>query len=225
MTCGHCTAAVTEEIASCRCPGGQHRPERRRHLRRARDQRVRSRRDRRTRGRRRGGLRAGGVMSRAAALRLGAFAGALALAFGAAFAIGSAVDPIAAADPAPAQAHGTRMGWMAAGSRARRGRATARARGVRRRLHVGPGDDVVLVRREDPAAVHDPGPRRQAGHAVHQDAREGPAPDRGPARPVRLPPRASDAGRGRHLEHPVHLHRGGHLARVRRLPAGRPDRS
>ncbi len=40
-------------------------------------------------------------MSRAVALRLGAFAGALALAFGAAFAIGSAVDPIAAADTAP----------------------------------------------------------------------------------------------------------------------------
>ncbi|MFI5736669.1 hypothetical protein ACIA49_41510 [Kribbella sp. NPDC051587] len=40
-------------------------------------------------------------MTRAVALRLGAFAGALALAFGAAFAIGSAVDPVAAADPAP----------------------------------------------------------------------------------------------------------------------------
>ncbi|GAB3937001.1 hypothetical protein GCM10029976_049410 [Kribbella albertanoniae] len=40
-------------------------------------------------------------MSRAVALRLGAFAGALALAFAAAFAIGSAVDPVAAADPAP----------------------------------------------------------------------------------------------------------------------------
>ena len=53
-------------------------------------------------------------MSRAAALRLGAFAGALALAFGAAFAIGSAVDPVAAADPAPAPAHGTEeMGGMA----------------------------------------------------------------------------------------------------------------
>lgn len=39
-------------------------------------------------------------MNRAAALRLGAFAGALALAFGAAFAIGSAVDPIAAAGTA-----------------------------------------------------------------------------------------------------------------------------
>ena len=53
-------------------------------------------------------------MSGAAALRLGAFAGALALAFGAAFAIGSAVDPVAAADPAPAQAHGNEeMGGMA----------------------------------------------------------------------------------------------------------------
>ena len=40
-------------------------------------------------------------MSGAVALRLGAFAGALALAFAGAFAIGSAVDPIAAADPAP----------------------------------------------------------------------------------------------------------------------------
>ncbi|MET7283413.1 hypothetical protein ABZS29_34625 [Kribbella sp. NPDC005582] len=40
-------------------------------------------------------------MSRAVALRLGVFAGALALAFGAAYAIGSAVDPIAAAEPAP----------------------------------------------------------------------------------------------------------------------------
>ncbi|MFK4084365.1 hypothetical protein ACI2LF_09675 [Kribbella sp. NPDC020789] len=39
-------------------------------------------------------------MSRAVALRLGAFAGALALAFGVAFAIGSAVEPVAAADPA-----------------------------------------------------------------------------------------------------------------------------
>lgn len=38
-------------------------------------------------------------MSRAAALRLGAFAGVLALAFGAAYGIGSAVDPIAAAEP------------------------------------------------------------------------------------------------------------------------------
>jgi hypothetical protein len=52
-------------------------------------------------------------VSRAAAFRLGAFAGALALAFGAAFAIGSAVDPVAAADPAPAPAHGTQaMGGM-----------------------------------------------------------------------------------------------------------------
>ncbi|TCM46984.1 hypothetical protein [Kribbella sp. VKM Ac-2568] len=40
-------------------------------------------------------------MTGAVALRLGAFAGALALAFAGAFAIGSAVDPIAAADPAP----------------------------------------------------------------------------------------------------------------------------
>jgi hypothetical protein len=39
-------------------------------------------------------------VSRAAALRLGAFAGVLALAFGAAYGIGSAVDPIAAAEPA-----------------------------------------------------------------------------------------------------------------------------
>ncbi|MFI5714153.1 hypothetical protein [Kribbella sp. NPDC051620] len=41
-------------------------------------------------------------MTRAVAVRLGAFAGALALAFAAAFALGSAVDPVAAADPAPA---------------------------------------------------------------------------------------------------------------------------
>ena len=40
-------------------------------------------------------------MTRAVALRLGAFAGVLALAFAGAFAIGSAADPIAAADPAP----------------------------------------------------------------------------------------------------------------------------
>jgi hypothetical protein len=40
-------------------------------------------------------------MRRAVALRLGAYAGALALAFGAAFALGSAIDPVAAADPAP----------------------------------------------------------------------------------------------------------------------------
>ncbi|TDU88872.1 hypothetical protein EV138_2424 [Kribbella voronezhensis] len=39
-------------------------------------------------------------MTRAVALRLGAYAGALALAFAGAFALGSAVDPIAAADPA-----------------------------------------------------------------------------------------------------------------------------
>jgi hypothetical protein len=39
-------------------------------------------------------------VSRAVALRLGAYAGALALAFAGAFAVGSAVDPIAAADPA-----------------------------------------------------------------------------------------------------------------------------
>ena len=44
-------------------------------------------------------------MSRAAALRLGAFAGALALAFGAAFAIGSALEPIAAANTPAAPAH------------------------------------------------------------------------------------------------------------------------
>ncbi|MGW6279808.1 hypothetical protein [Kribbella sp. NPDC055071] len=49
-------------------------------------------------------------MRRAAALRLGAFAGALALAFGAAYAIGSAVDPIAAATPA--QGEGTGMAEM-----------------------------------------------------------------------------------------------------------------
>ncbi|MEU4193538.1 hypothetical protein AB0E69_16685 [Kribbella sp. NPDC026611] len=42
-------------------------------------------------------------MNRAVALRLGAFAGALVLAFAAAYGIGSAVDPIAAADT-PAQA-------------------------------------------------------------------------------------------------------------------------
>jgi hypothetical protein len=40
-------------------------------------------------------------MSRAVAIRLGAFAGAVALAFAGAFALGSAVDPVAAADPAP----------------------------------------------------------------------------------------------------------------------------
>ncbi|TWD81618.1 hypothetical protein FB561_2734 [Kribbella amoyensis] len=50
-------------------------------------------------------------MSRAVALRLGAFAGALALAFAGAFAIGSAVDPVAAADPAP-KAESTGMGEM-----------------------------------------------------------------------------------------------------------------
>jgi hypothetical protein len=52
-------------------------------------------------------------VSRAAALRLGAFAGALALAFGAAFGIGSAIDPIAAADDTSgAAAHGEEMGGM-----------------------------------------------------------------------------------------------------------------
>ena len=55
-------------------------------------------------------------MSRAAALRLGAFAGAVALAFGAAFGIGSAIEPIAAADDTSAaagtQSHGEEMGGM-----------------------------------------------------------------------------------------------------------------
>ena len=52
-------------------------------------------------------------MSRAAALRLGAFAGAVALAFGAAFGIGSAIEPIAAADDtSAAPAHGEEMGGM-----------------------------------------------------------------------------------------------------------------
>jgi hypothetical protein len=53
-------------------------------------------------------------VNRAAALRLGAFAGALALAFGAAFGIGSAIDPIAAADDGTsgAPAHGEEMGGM-----------------------------------------------------------------------------------------------------------------
>jgi len=51
-------------------------------------------------------------VNRAVALRLGAFAGALALAFGAAFAIGTAVDPIAAADTTTAPAHGEEMGGM-----------------------------------------------------------------------------------------------------------------
>ncbi|WP_432887586.1 hypothetical protein ACQPYH_05675 [Kribbella sp. CA-245084] len=50
-------------------------------------------------------------MSRAAALRLGAFAGALALAFGAAYGIGTAVDPIAAADT-PSQSQEMGMGDM-----------------------------------------------------------------------------------------------------------------
>jgi hypothetical protein len=57
-------------------------------------------------------------MTRAVAVRLGAFAGALALAFAAAFALGSAVDPIAAADPAPvadSHAGGDEMGGMPAG--------------------------------------------------------------------------------------------------------------
>jgi hypothetical protein len=40
-------------------------------------------------------------MTRAVAIRLGAFVGAVALAFAGAFALGSAVDPVAAADPAP----------------------------------------------------------------------------------------------------------------------------
>jgi hypothetical protein len=51
-------------------------------------------------------------VSRAVALRLGAFAGAVALAFGAAFGIGSAIDPIAAADSSAAPAHGEEMGGM-----------------------------------------------------------------------------------------------------------------
>jgi hypothetical protein len=52
-------------------------------------------------------------VSRAAALRLGAFAGALALAFGAAFGIGAAIDPIAAAGDSPAApAHGAEMSGM-----------------------------------------------------------------------------------------------------------------
>ena len=52
-------------------------------------------------------------MSRAVALRLGAFAGAVVLAFGAAYGIGSAVDPIAAADDSSAApAHGEEMGGM-----------------------------------------------------------------------------------------------------------------
>ncbi|GAA1570852.1 hypothetical protein GCM10009804_29120 [Kribbella hippodromi] len=52
-------------------------------------------------------------MSRAVALRIGAFAGALVLAFGAAYGIGSAVDPIAAADETSAAAgHGEEMGGM-----------------------------------------------------------------------------------------------------------------
>jgi hypothetical protein len=52
-------------------------------------------------------------VSRAAALRLGAFAGALVIAFGAAYGIGSAVDPIAAADDtSAAPAHGEEMGGM-----------------------------------------------------------------------------------------------------------------
>ncbi|GAA3097519.1 hypothetical protein JOF29_005985 [Kribbella aluminosa] len=52
-------------------------------------------------------------MNRAAALRLGAFAGAIALAFGAAFGIGSAIDPVAAADgTSAAPAHGEEMGGM-----------------------------------------------------------------------------------------------------------------
>ncbi|MFF0268935.1 hypothetical protein [Kribbella sp. NPDC004536] len=55
-------------------------------------------------------------MNRAAALRLGAFAGAVALAFGAAFGIGSAIEPIAAAGDTSAaagtQPHGEEMGGM-----------------------------------------------------------------------------------------------------------------
>ena len=50
-------------------------------------------------------------MTGAVALRLGAFAGALALAFAGAFALGSAVDPIAAADPV-AQPDSTGMTGM-----------------------------------------------------------------------------------------------------------------
>jgi hypothetical protein len=44
-------------------------------------------------------------MTKAVAIRLGAFAGAVALAFAAAFALGSAVDPIAAATPASSGEH------------------------------------------------------------------------------------------------------------------------
>jgi hypothetical protein len=53
-------------------------------------------------------------MTRTVALRLAAFAVAVALAFTAAFALGSAVDPIAAADPAPSADAGSDAG--AAGS-------------------------------------------------------------------------------------------------------------
>jgi hypothetical protein len=55
-------------------------------------------------------------MTRAVVLRLGAFVGALALAFAGAFAIGSATDPIAAADPAPSSGdHADGMGAEPAG--------------------------------------------------------------------------------------------------------------
>lgn len=54
-------------------------------------------------------------MSRAAALRLGAFAGVLALAFGAAYGIGSAVDPIAAAEPADQSSSMSDMGGPESG--------------------------------------------------------------------------------------------------------------
>jgi hypothetical protein len=55
-------------------------------------------------------------MTRAVALRLAAFAGALALAFAAAFALGSAVDPVAAADPAPQHSDDGGMTGMAGDS-------------------------------------------------------------------------------------------------------------
>jgi hypothetical protein len=138
-------------------------------------------------------------MTRTVALKLGAFAVVLGLAFTGAYALGSTVGPQAAAGPAPrADEPAGGHGDMASPAPSEQGGhdsghdsgqtgpatlpGTCRLRG---RLHPRAGEDHLQRRQAGAAPVQHPGPGRAAGHGVPGDPREGPAPDRRPARPVR----------------------------------------
>ena len=205
MSCEHCRAAVTEEVA--KVAGVRRRRRRPRHQARARPGDGPRRRGRR-RGDRRGRLRRGVRVS--AAAKLAGFAAVLVLAFGGAAFAGSRIDVHPGeSDPAPAMAgHGEEASVVQAvrglavsdrGLTLELARTTA-TRGERfdaRLPHRRP-------RRPDRARL------RRRAHQAHARHRRAPRPDR-------LPARAPGPAPGRHLVGARHAARRRRLPRVRRL--------